>query len=242
MTGTAERGGWRGRLLLLSGLVPLLGLFARPPDVMLLIYTVFVATYAMRGRLRAWTERLPGPATLHLVALFVLSGTLTESLAWLSNYLKAAPDPALFHPQLGADLIIGFGFYGGWAVAWRIALQRFRYTLVEAFVITGVQGIFFEQLGAVFLAMLAAAPTNPAGSLLFGVYVFAVHGSAAGLALVPVLHRFDAPGRSERWLRYPAAVALMVGCAFVGAWLAAVATLPFGGLPPKQSIAAHPFW
>ncbi len=107
MTGAAERGAWGRRLLLLSGLVPLLGLLARPPDVMLLIYTVFVATYAMRGRLRAWADRLPGPATLHLAALFVLSGTLTESLAWLNNYLKAAPDPALFHPQQSETAVHG---------------------------------------------------------------------------------------------------------------------------------------
>lgn len=107
MTGTAERGGWRGRLFLLSGLVPLVGLLARPPDVMLLIYTVFVAAYAMRGRLRAWADRLPGPATLPLVGLFVLSGRLTESLAWLNNYLKAAPEPALFHPQQSETAVHG---------------------------------------------------------------------------------------------------------------------------------------
>jgi hypothetical protein len=43
----------------------------------------------------------------------------------------------------------------------------------------------------VFVAMVRSLPTNPLLSLLMGAYVFAVHGSAVGLAMVPILPRFD---------------------------------------------------
>jgi len=233
---------WRAVLLVLTGVVPLLGLCSRPPDVMLLVYTVFLVAYLLRRRLGALSERMPGPVSLHLLGYFLLAGTLTESLAWANNYLKAAEEPALFHPQLFVDLIIGMGFYGGWAAAWWIALRWFRFTLWETFIVTGLQGIFFEQLGAVFLAMVRAWATNPLLSVLLGLYVFAVHGSVVGLAMTPLLQRFDAPEKSRSWLRFPVVIALMVGLAFAGCWLVQAAASLFGGLPPKRSIVEHPFW
>lgn len=228
--------------MVLTGLVPLLGLSSRPPDVMLLIYTVFVVACLLRRRLAALGERMPGPVSLHLLGSFLLAGALTETLAWANNYLKAAKEPALFHPQLFADLIIGIGFYGGWAAAWWIAFRWFRFKLWETFVITGLQGIFFEQLGAVFLAMVRAWATNPFLSVLFGLYVFTVHGSVVGLAMAPLLQRFDAPEKSRSWLRFPVVIALMVGLAFAGCWLVQAVASLFGGLPPKRSIVEHPFW
>lgn len=229
-------------MLVLTALVPLLGLTSRPPDVMLLIYTVFVAGCLFQRRLAALVGRLPGPLALQLLLGFLIAGALTETLAWTNNFLKAAKEPALFHPQLGADLIIGIGFYGGWAAAWWIAFRWFRFKLWETFVITGLQGIFFEQLGAVFLAMVRAWAANPFLSVLLGLYVFAVHGSAAGLAMVPVLQRLDAPARSRSWLRFPVVIALMVGLAFAGCWLVQAVASLFGGLPPKRDIIEHPFW
>jgi len=87
--------------------------------------------------LEAWIVRLPGSAALHLVVAFLLSGSLTETLAWINNYSKEAPQPALLHPQLIPDLILGMGFYGGWALAWLIAFRWFRFTLLEVFLVTG---------------------------------------------------------------------------------------------------------
>jgi hypothetical protein len=233
---------WAKAVLVVTGLVPLLGLLNRPPDTMLLITSLFALACLLRRRLAAGADRLPGPTGAWLLGFFWLSGSLTECLAWLNNRLQEAAEPALFHPQLIPDLIVGLGFYGGWAAAWWLALRRFRFTLAEAFFVTGVQGIFFEQLGAVFSRMVAAFRANPAFSLLLGVYVLAVHGSAVGLALAPILHRFDAPPRSRHWIRFPAVCALMVGLAFAGAWMIGQISLAFGGLPPKRSIVEHPLW
>jgi hypothetical protein len=234
--------GWRKGLLVASGVVPFLGLLGRPPDTALLIYSCLVLAVIFRRLLVAAANALPVSPTLQLFGWFLISGALTETFAWLNNYLKSAEHPAVFHPQLLVDLLIGVGFYGGWAAAWRTAFRWFRFELWESFVITGLQGIFFEQLGAVFVAMVRALPANPLLSLLMGVYVFAVHGSAVGLAMVPILPQFDQGNRSRHWVRFPIVIGLMVAFAFAGCWLIGVLALPFGGLPPKRSIVEHPLW
>src|SRR5215216_4356201 len=99
MLSSSWHAGWQRILLGLSGLVPLLGLWSTPPDPMLLIYTIFVAAYLLRRQLVRRFEGVPAPSVI-LFVLFLISGTLTETLAWSNNYLKAAAAPALFHPQL----------------------------------------------------------------------------------------------------------------------------------------------
>jgi len=233
---------WQRALLVMSGTVPLLGLFSRPPDTMLLFYTIFVVALLSRNRLTTLIEHWPGRSSLHLLILFWLSGLLAEALAWTTNFLKEAPEPGLFHPQLFPDLIMGIGFYGGWALAWLLAFRWFRFTLREAFIVTGLQGIFFEQLGAVFLKMLGVFASNPLMSMLLGVYVFLVHGSVTGLALVPLLGRFDRPHRSRHWVRFPVVIALMVSLGFMGTWLIGACALLLGGLPEKRPIVEDLFW
>lgn len=233
---------WKTIALILTGLIPLLGLLSRPPDTMLLIYTVFVAGFLFRRATTAFLEKLPGSASLHLIVLFLVSGSLTEILAWSNNYLKAAEEPALFHPQLIPDLIIGVGFYGGWAVAWLITLRWFRFSVAEGFLVTAIQGVFFEQLGAVFMAMLSVFKDDPAFALLMGLYVFLVHGSITGLALTPLSDRINLQTRSRHWIRFPVVIALMVTLAFAGSWFINMFAQSLGGLPPKRSITEHPFW
>jgi hypothetical protein len=233
---------WKKFLFPTSILIPLLGLLSYPPEPMALLYSIFGLVFLFRKSARNLYSRLPGGDSFKLVVLFLLTGVLTESLAWTNNYLKAAEEPALFHPQLIPDLIIGMGFYGGWALAWLIALRWYRFTVPEAFIVTGLQGIFFEQLGAVFLVMLAVFKQNPFASLFVGLYVFAVHGAIVGIALSPVIDEDESAARSGHWTRFPVVIALMVGLAFAGcATVNQVADL-FGGLPPKQSIVEHPLW
>jgi hypothetical protein len=229
-------------LLISSGLLPLFGLFSRPPDPQLCICTAFVVVLLFRGRLEARIDLLPGSAALHLVVAFLLSGSLTEILAWTNNYSKRAPQPALFHPQLIPDLVLGIGFYGGWALAWLIAFRWFRFTLLEVFLATGLLGIGFEQLGAVFLVMVRTFKGNPLQSLVIGAYVFVVYGSAAGLALAPLVNRFDSPQKSRSWARFPVVIALMFTLSATGTFLIGLCALAIGGLPPKRSIVEHPLW
>jgi len=234
---------WPRLLFASSGFIPLLGLATDPPDVMLLIYSLYVAAWFGRERVARWINEFPGGTTSHLIGCFLVSGVVTETLAWGNNYLKAAAQPALFHPQLFADLLIGVGFYGGWACAWWVVSRRFHFSQGEVFLVAGIQGIFFEQLGAVALAMVRLWSTQPFQAMFFGLYVLAVHGSAAGLGMAAAGDpAMGSANRSRHWVRFPLVILLMVALAFVGCELVALAATLFGGLPPKRSIVAHPLW
>jgi hypothetical protein len=222
--------------------IPLLGLFNHPRDTALLIYPTFVVACLSRRRLEMAADTIPGPWRLRLVGTFGIAGSLTETFAWADNYFKAATEPALFHPQLIPDLFVGLGFYGGWAAAWALTTRWYRYSLAEAFIITGLQGIFFEQLGAVAGLITRTFPVNPLLAILMGLYVFAVHGSAAGLALAPVASHIDNPMKSRHPARWPVASLLMVLFAFLGTWLVSLIAAGLGGMPAKGSISERPWW
>jgi len=231
----------RKTVLILSGLLPLLELVRGQPDS-LLIYSVFVLVVLCRRPLTTLADRLPGPAALLLIVFFIAAGELAEVCAWMGNYTKAAPEPGLLHPQLLANAILAVGLYIGWAVAWLIVLRWYRFSLTEAFLVTAFQGVFLEGFGRVILGMIAVFATNPALALLMGLYVALVHGSTIGIALAPILHRFDDPKKSRHWSRFPLVIVLVVILVVVGCELMARLTLPFGGLPSKRSIVEHPFW
>ena len=231
-----------GRILLIvTGLVPLLNIVQGKPDA-LLIYSVFVVVWVGRRKLASLADRLPGPTALHLLVFFVVAGELAEAFAWLGNYTKQSPQPGLLHPQLLANAILAVGLYLGWGLAWLLVLWRYRFTLAEAFLLTAFQGVFLEGWGMVVVRMIAVLPTNPLLAVMMGVYVAAVHGSVVGIALAPLVHRFDAPDKSHHWTRFPLVVGLVVVLVFVGCDLMSRLTIPFGGLPSKQSIVEHPFW
>jgi len=226
---------------IVTGLVPLLSIVQRKPDA-LLIYSVFVAVCLMRRQLTALADRLPGPTVLHLIVFFVAAGELAEAFAWIGNYTKQSPHPGLLHPQFFANAILAVGLYSGWAVAWLIVFRWFRFTLAEAFLVTAFQGVFLEGFGKVVIRMIAVLPSNPLLAIMMGVYVAAVHGSVVGIALAPIVHRYDDSGKSRHWMRYPLVIVLVVVLVIVGCQLMALLTLPFGGLPPKRSIVEHPLW
>ena len=217
---------------ILSGLIPLLSLLRHEPDSEL-IYSVFVVACLFRRRLAGLADHLPGPPALYLLLFFLVSGSLAETFAWMGNYSKAMGKPILLHPQIIPDLILGVGLYTGWAIAWLIVLRWYRFSLAETFLITGFQAIFFEELGRVFLRMVAVFFANPLLSLLMALYVFAVHASVVGLAMVPVIHRFDDPSKSRHWSRFVLVIVLVVGLTMLCTGLMGALTKLCGGLPPE---------
>lgn len=232
---------WLRVLFLLSGLVPFVDAFRKHPDS-LLIYTVFVLACLFRRPLAALADRLPGSPALHLLGSFILFGWLAELFAWMGNYSTASPNPGLLHPQLFANLILAVGLYTGWAIAWLIVLRWYRFTLAEAMVVTGLQGIVFEGLGRTFIKIMSVFMANPLLAVMMAVYLFLVHGSFLGAAIAPVLHQFDRPDKSRHWIRYVLVIVLVVGLSIVCTGLMGWLTLLFGGLPPKRSIIEHPLW
>jgi len=228
-----------GLAFIASGAVPLLALCGAPPDPMLLIYSVFVGAWVLRGRTSIFGRRLPGPVWLHYFVLMVLVGFLTETLAWGGSYLARAEQPALLHPQLFYDLLLSPGIYAAWAVGWIVLTRRWRFSLVEVFIVQGIYGVFLEQQGAVFLKGLEAMPLG----LVLWVYVFVVYGSAAGLAYLPVAADLPAArARASRW-KIPAALVIQFVTTAVVAmgWTVFLGALGIA-VPDPKPIWQAPLW
>ena len=194
----------------------------------------------MLSRLRGW--RLPerrAPWARLLIAT-VVAGLLLESGAWAHNLMLGTPEPALFHPQLFADLLIGFGFYVGWWLAWWLLARRFRFTVREVFLVTALYGVLIEQQGRVFLAGLA---TLPLGALLW-LLVALAYGSTMALAGTWAGDPWPPPpGAPPRRWKYPLAWIALFACSttLIVAWNLPIEALHL--LPPKRlPIADHPFW
>lgn len=226
------------RLLGLSGLLPFVLLLTEPPSPTLLSYSLFVAVYLMRSRLGRLVGRGPVPVLLALVPLTVVSGLFTELFAWTDSYLHCEPGPALFHPQLGPDLIHGIGFYASWGLAWSLLLRRYRFRLGEVFAVQGLYGVLVEQQGSVALTGLV---TLPAGLILWG-FVMLIYGATAATPYALIVDRLQLGQRSDHWSKYPIALVSLGLClALIGlAWGAVIDAT--GWLPARQPICARPFW
>lgn len=226
-------------LLGLSALLPLPGLLAAPHDTMLPIYTLFVGAVFLRRPLEAAVVRIRLPRGLAFGLLVLASGLLTETLAWLSNYLSRAPEPALFHPQLAYDLLLSPVVYGGWALAWPLLMRRWRFSLAEVFVIQGLYGILLEQEGIIFRQGLAAMPWG----LVLWAYVFLVYGSAIGLAYLPFERSYAGEGRRRGWARLPVALGATLVATVVSSlvWMAVLSLLGIN-IPPPRPIVEAPLW
>lgn len=226
-------------LFIISGIIPVGILALSGYDTMLCVYTIFVASYLLIPNLV--TTRAFGTA-LRFFSLFLISGTLTEILAWLSGYLAGKPFPEVFHPQLIPDIIIGFGYYGGMAVAWILVLRRFRFSLVSAMIVAGAYGVFAEQDGAIVVVVLQGLAVGNLGVILLGLYVFVVYASFTGIAFAPFMRHFDSPTRSSHWLRFLLVPVLLYVFTHAGVILIFVISEVFGGLPESRSALKFPLW
>ncbi len=229
-------------LLAISGVIPILTLISSPPDPMLLIYSLFLLALFLRFYIIRLVQCIPLRTSIKFALLIIVSGMVAECLAWISNYLARNETPTLFHPQLISDIILGIGFYGGWAVAWLLILRRCSFSLVSVFVTTGFLGIAIEQNSQVLISILQALPMNPLGSIFMSVYVFIVYGSVMGIAYLTVEGEFCHSCQCNHWLKYPAVLLLMyVFSHLLTAAVMLVAT-PLGLIPEHRLIWEHPFF
>jgi hypothetical protein len=208
-------------------------LFGTPPDPTPLLYAVFVALWLLRPRL-ALPPTPPRPA--RFAATLVGSGLALEVLAWLNNFVRCNPQPALMHPQLAPDLWLALAFYGAWAAAWLLVLRRYCFTPAQIFVTQGVFGVFVEQQGQIFVAGLMAFPLG----LFLWLYVFAVYGSVAGIAALVG----GVPCHSERrgrW-RFPVALVTLALIAWPTLLLWGALAQGMGLLPAHAPICERPLW
>ena len=216
-------------LFALSGALVLLVCIGSP---VLLPYPLLVWAY-----LRGWRLLVSGAPWWRLLLATLLCTLVLESSAWLDNYIRNNPEPALFHPQLIPDLIFGIGVYAAWWLTWWLVLRRYRFTTLQVFLTTGLYGIIIEQQGKIFLTGLAALPAG----LLLWLFVAVAYGSTMALATFLVRDSFTAE-RDSRW-KYPLAwAALFVLTLVISlAWGLVLQVLNF--VPPRKlPMHDYPLW
>jgi hypothetical protein len=214
---------------LLSGLLPILGGINA-----LIMWTLYVATWF-------WRQRRPfsGTATRLRFALTVLlCGMLLELTAWTGNYLQDPAQPALFHPQLIPDLLLGFGFYSGWALGWLLLSRWFRFSLPQIVVLMGVYGVIVEQNGAVLLAGLAALPLG----IWLWLYVFAAYGGTVGMAYLLAGGEQIPMGARTHWVKYVLAFAVIYVFVQVTFAIWGLLMQNAGLIPPPRPMREAPFF
>lgn len=218
----------RTLLFALSGALTLLASLWSP---VLLPYPLLVLAV-----LRGW--RLPhiGGPGLSLMVSTLLATFVLEVGAWTDNYLRDAPEPTLFHPQLVPDLTIAVGIYAAWWLSWWWMLRGYRFTTVQVFMATGLYGVLIEQQGKIFVAGLLAMPTG----LLLWAFVALAYGSTMALATFLVRDRFDAP-RESRW-KLPLTWLLLFAMTFSTSVVWGLVLQATDAIPPKRlPMSAHPF-
>jgi len=226
-------------LLVVSALLPLPGLLAAPHDTMLPIYTLFIVAVCLRHPLEVIAARSRLPRGLAFGLLVLLCGVLAETLAWTSNYLSAASEPALLHPQLAYDLLLSPMVYGGWAISWPLLMYRWDFRLGEVFLVQGLYGILLEQQGAILRQGLATLP----GGIILWAYVFLVYGSVIGLAYLPSERAYAADGRPHGWTRLPIALGMLLIMTVVSSlgWGLLLQVLGVS-VPDPRPILEAPLW
>ena len=224
-------------LFALSGLIPLLALFGKPTDPLLLPYSLFVILYFFKNRIDP-LKRISIPSGLKLALLIIIIGLGVETLAWANNYFARRENPILFHPQLVYDLLIGLAMYGGWAVGWNLILKKFRFSLKELFLLQGFFGIMIEQQGQIFIKGLTAMPVG----LLMWIYVFLSYAPIMGLSYLFVEKQFSNTNKSNSFLKYFVAIFLLVtiNISFFLIWGLILNKL--GIVPKPRPIWTNPFW
>jgi hypothetical protein len=205
------------RLFIVSGILPILGVFADPPTVMVILYSIFVFAYLWNENKNAAAEIGKNKWVSLLVnALIVLF--VSETLAWLDNSFTRFKNPgALFSTNYIQNLVLGSGFYVGLAFGWFFVSRFYLFTTRQAFCVYGLCGIFLEQSGAVFAQAAAFFFVNPAVSLLLLLYVFLVHGSISGL-----IYMYSKPvftGTKNSFLKYPLAFLCLLAGIMIGSVL-----------------------
>ncbi|NOT89996.1 MAG: hypothetical protein HOP03_17725 [Lysobacter sp.] len=221
----------RNRTLLfaLSGALVLLACLDSP---VLLPYPLLVLAV-----LRGW--RLPriGGAGTSLMLSMLLASLVLETGAWAHNYLRDAPEPALFHPQLIPDLVIAIGVYASWWLTWWWMLRRSGFTTLQVFLTSGLYGVLIEQQGRIFIAGLS---TMPMGLLLWA-FVALAYGATMALATFLVRERFDAQ-REMRW-KLPLTWLLLFAMTFATSFVWGLVLQATDAIPPKKlPMREHPFW
>ena len=207
-------------------------LFACITSPVLLPYPLFVLAY-----LRGWHFPRIGTPPVRFLLSTLLCTFVLEFGAWLDNFIRNSSEPALFHPQLIPDLIIGVGIYFTWWLTWWLMRRRYHFTTRQVFITTGLYGILIEQQGKIFLAGLAALPMG----FIIWAFVALAYGSTMALAYFLVRDSFTA--ERDHWLKFPLAWVLLFVLTFITSIVWGLGLQWLNILPPhKLPMWDYPWW
>ena len=207
---------------------------------MLIIYSIFCLALFFREKISRMNSRVPFP--LRLIAAFIITGFISETLAWTGSFFGKEEAPALFHPQLFPDLYMSVGFYGGWGVALYFILKLWKLGLKEIFIMAGIIGVAIEQNSAVLLLILQALTVNPLIAIFMALFLFVVYGSIAGLAFILAGKDPGTEAKEGRWYKYPVTISLMYISSLIFFYLLALLGKWAGLIPEVKKIYEHPFF
>ncbi len=137
---------------------------------MLLIFPMWIFTYLLREPLR-WMVRGVS-SSVSFIGFGVFFGLLTEVFAIINNRSLPPEQRILLSPDPILDLVYGLFYYSLLIVTWYVLIMAFTYSKTEVFVITGIYGIFTEEVGQVFMRIF----TVPVIGLLYAIVVSFVYG------------------------------------------------------------------
>ena len=159
---------------------------------------------------RMW-QNIPFAASFIGSGLFF--GQMTEVFAIFNNQSLPPEKRILLSPDPVLDLFFGFFYYLLLVVTWYFLIRGFTYSKCEIFVITGIYGVFTEEVGQVLVRIF----TVPVLGLLYAIIVSFVYGIFPMLAYMVSEGRLRTRKRATITVRFLiAAVALFAEWAFYG--------------------------
>lgn len=154
-------------LWFLGILLTIIGVSGNP---MLLIFPMWIFTYLLREPLRRMVRSVP--FSVSFIGSGVFFGLLTEVFAIVNNRSLPPEQRILLSPDPILDLIYGLFYYSLLIATWYVLIRGFTYSKKEVFLLTGIYGIFTEEMGQVFMRIF----TVPVTGLLYAIIVSFVYG------------------------------------------------------------------
>lgn len=151
---------------------------------MFFIFSMWVLVVLFEKQLKLLLDRFP--VSVAFIGVGIIFGLVTEVFAIIENLDVPPEQRILLHADPFSDLVLGFFYYLFVIGTWYLLVKRYAYTKKELFLITGVYGIFTEEMGQVFIRMI----TIPFYGQLYAVYIVFVYGIFPMLAYHLTQDRF----------------------------------------------------
>jgi|SRR3989344_1443247 len=186
--------------LIFLGLILIFIGFEKP---MTFIFPLWIFTYLFKEKLTKISEIIP--KNYRFLVLGILFGLLLETFAIMQNWSLPDEQKILISPDPLLDLIYGFFYYFLLIAAWFFLLKRTSYSKKDVFILTGIYGIFTEEIGQVFLRIFEV----PLYGLLYALLIATIYGIFPMLAYLLTEKNFEGTRRKVRKRSYFFALLLL---------------------------------